>query len=63
MEFNHLFGAADIAVLGGKFNLLLPAGAPTRIDVRTSGEVFARSPPGVQVAWLTLDNISYCTES
>ncbi|MGO1073857.1 hypothetical protein [Lysobacter sp. CA199] len=41
---------------------LSDAGAPTRIDVRTSGEVFVGLPPSAQVAWLTLDNISYCTD-
>lgn len=41
---------------------LSDAGAPTRIDVRPSGEVFIGLPPSTQVAWLTLDNISYCTD-
>ncbi|ALN55397.1 hypothetical protein GLE_0038 [Lysobacter enzymogenes] len=36
--------------------------APTRIDVRANGEVFVGLPPSAQVAWLTLDGISYCTD-
>lgn len=41
---------------------LSDAGAPTRIDIRTSGEVFVGLPPSTQVAWLTLDNITYCLD-
>ena len=42
---------------------LSDVGAPTRIDVRTNGEVFVGLPPSAQIAWLTLDNISYCTDA
>jgi len=39
---------------------LSDAGAPTRIDVRTNGEVFVGFPPTAQVSWLTLDSTTYC---
>ncbi|WP_394540197.1 hypothetical protein PRJ39_06400 [Lysobacter enzymogenes] len=42
---------------------LSDAGAPTRIDVRTNGEVFVGLPPSAQVAWLALDSMSYCTDT
>lgn len=41
---------------------LSDAGAPTRIDVRSNGEVFVGLPPSAQVTWLTLDNINYCVD-
>lgn len=41
---------------------LSDAGAPTRIDVRANGEVFVALPPSAQVAWLTLDSITYCAD-
>lgn len=42
---------------------LSDAGAPTRIDIRTNGEVLVGLPPSAQIAWLTLDGISYCTDT
>ncbi|WP_394538820.1 hypothetical protein PRJ39_25220 [Lysobacter enzymogenes] len=41
---------------------LSDVGSPTRIDVRSNGEVFVGLPPSAQVAWLTLDSITYCTD-
>ena len=41
---------------------LSDAGAPTRIDVRANGEVFVGLPPSAQVAWLSLDAVTFCAE-
>lgn len=44
------------------FTTLSDVSSPTRVDVRTTGEVFVGLPPSATVAWLTLDGISYFTE-